>query len=132
MSDEFEQQEWVRIGVAAALAKQYAADQRAFLESLAQMLTHALPDQTEIERRGGLFARKTVSRVTVSLGDFQYQLEDAPHGDLRATLNHIVRGIVLKKEEIAVPQWVEEISAALEERAQTNAAAKDALQRLIG
>ena len=30
MSDSFEQQEWVKFGVAATLSKQYAADQRMF------------------------------------------------------------------------------------------------------
>lgn len=32
--DEFEQQEWVKFGVAAMLSRQYAADQRTFLERL--------------------------------------------------------------------------------------------------
>lgn len=132
MSDEFEEQEWVRVGVAAALSKQYAADQQTFLEELAQMLTSALPDEAEIQRSGGLFSRKTVHKITVPMGEFQYHLELPGRGGLAATRHHVVRGIVLKKEEIPVPQWVDEVSAALEERARTNAAARDALEKLIG
>jgi len=54
MSDAFEQQEWVKFGVAATLSKQYAADQRMFLDLLAQMLEGALPGEVEIGRKGGL------------------------------------------------------------------------------
>ena len=51
MADDFEQQEWVKFGVAATLSKQYAADQRMFLELLAQMLEGALPGEVEIESK---------------------------------------------------------------------------------
>jgi len=67
MSDAFEQQEWVKFGVAATLSKQYASDQRQFLELLVQMLERALPDETTVERKGGIFSKKTVYRVAVSL-----------------------------------------------------------------
>src|SRR5579884_3821418 len=93
MADDFEQQDWVRFGVAAALSKQYAADQRVFLDLLAQMLESALPNETEIGRRGGLFSKKTVQRVTVQMGDNRYTLEDPGRGPLQATRTHIVRGI---------------------------------------
>ena len=32
MQDDIEQQDWMKFGVAALLSKQYAADQRVFLE----------------------------------------------------------------------------------------------------
>ncbi len=132
MQDDFEQQEWVKFGVAATLSKQYAADQRDFLELLAKMLESALPDETEIGRRGGLFSKKTVSRVAVALGENRYTLEDPGRGPLRATRTHIVRGIALKTEEIAVQDWLAELGAALDERARTSAQAREALARLVG
>ncbi|HZP82844.1 MAG TPA: hypothetical protein VFB21_14485 [Chthonomonadaceae bacterium] len=132
MSDAFEQQEWVKFGVAATLSKQYAADQRMFLELLAQMLESALPDEAEIGRRGGLFSKKTVQRVTVTLGDNRYTLEDPGRGPLRASRTHIVRGIALKTEPIPVEDWLKELGAALDERARTSAAAREALARLVG
>src|SRR5689334_15938639 len=100
MADDFEQQDWVRIGVAGALARQYAAEQREFLESLAGMLDLAMPAETQIERSGGLFSKKTTRRVTVNLPANRYTLEDAGHGSLRALRTHVVRGIALKTEEI--------------------------------
>jgi hypothetical protein len=130
--DEFEQQDWVKFGVAAALSKQYAADQRVFLELLAQMLEGALPGETEVGRRGGLFSKKTVQRVAVTLGDNRYTLEDPGRGLLQATRTHIVRGIALKTEPIPVQEWLEEMGAALDERVRTNAAAREALARMVG
>jgi len=132
MADDFEQQDWVRFGVAAALSKQYAADQRVFLDLLAQMLESALPNETEIGRRGGLFSKKTVQRVTVQMGDNRYTLEDPGRGPLQATRTHIVRGIALKTEPIPVQTWLEELGAALDAHARTNAAAREALSRMIG
>src|SRR5438128_675541 len=96
MSDPFEQQEWVKFGVAATLSKQYAADQRMFLDLLARMLEGALPDEAEIARKGGLFSKKTVQRVSLQIGTDRYTLEDPGRGPLRATRTKIVRNIALK------------------------------------
>ena len=132
MQDKTKQQEWVKFGVAATLAKQYAADQRDFLELLARMLESALPEEAEIGRRGGLFAKKTVCRVTITLGENRYTLEDPGRGPLRATRTHIVRGIALKTEAITVQDWLAELGAALDERAQTSAQAREALSHFVG
>jgi hypothetical protein len=132
MADEFEQQEWLKFGVAATLSKQYAADQRFFLELLAQMLEQALPEEAVIGKRGGLFSKKTVQKVAVTLGDNRYTLEDPGRGPLLATRTRIVRGIALKTETIPVEEWLAELGTALDERARTSAAAREALARLIG
>ena len=132
MGADFEEQDWLKFGVAAALSKQYAADERVFLELLAQMLERALPNEVEIGKRGGLFSKKTVQRVSVILGDNRYTLEDPGRGSLRAARTHIVRGIALKTEEIPVQEWLEELGAGLEARAHTSAAAREALSRMVG
>ncbi len=132
MSDEFEQQEWLKFGVAATLSKQYGADQRTFLELLATMLEAALPGEVDIVRHGGLFAKKTVQKVMVTLGDNRYSLEDPGRGNLRATRTRVVRGIALKTEELPIQDWVAELGAFLDERARTSAAAREALSRLVG
>ena len=132
MSDPFEQQEWVKFGVAAALSKQYAADQREFLGLLAQMLEGALPGEVEIARKGGLFSKKTVQRATVTMGDYRYALEDPGRGPLLASRIRVVRGIALKTETIPVEEWLAELGAALDERAVKSAAAREALKRMIG
>ena len=131
MADDLEQQEWFKFGMAATLAKQYAADQRVFLERLAKMLESALPDATEIGKHGGLFARKTVNRVTVTFGEDRYTLEDEGRGPLRATRIHVVRGIALKTEELPVAGWLQELGALLDEQARQSQQAREALARLV-
>jgi len=132
VSDEFEQQDWLKFGVAAALSKQYGADQRAFLAMLASMLEAALPGEVEVARQGGLFSKKTIRSVTITLTDNRYTLEDPGRGNLRATRTRVVRGIALKTEELPMQDWVTEIGAFLDERARTSQAAREALSRLVG
>ena len=124
--------DWLNLGVAAALGKQYATDQRTFLETLAVMLEGALPDEIQIERRGGLFAKKTVKRIVVTLDEFRYTLEDRGRGPLHATRTRIVRSIALKTEEITMDEWLADLGAALDHRAQSSAATREALARMIG
>ena len=131
MADDFEQQEWVKFGVAATLSKQYAADQREFLDLLAKMLNGVLGTETEIAWRGGLFSKKTVQRITVTLGDNRYSLEDPGRGPLQAARVRVVRGIALKTEPMAVQDWVSELSEALDARVQSSAAAREALAKLL-
>jgi hypothetical protein len=132
MSDEFEQQEWMKFRVAATLSKQYAADQRVFLDLLAAMLGSALPEEAEIVKRGGLFSKKTIAKVVVTFGENRYTLEDPGRGPLLAWRTRIVRGIALKTESVPVETWLAELSANLDDRARTSAAAREALARLCG
>ena len=131
MQDDIEQQDWMKFGVAALLSKQYAADQRVFLERLAALLTSTLPDATEIEKQGGWFAKKTTQKVTVTLGEDRYGLEDAGRGPLLATRAHIVRGISLKTETLTVEDWLAEIGVLLDAQAKTQQSARDALARMV-
>ena len=132
MPDEFEEQEWLKFGVAAALSKQYGADQRAFLDLLAAMLERAMPEEAEVVKRGGMFSKRTVAKVIVTFGDNRYLLEDPGHGPLLAWRTRIVRGIAIKTEPIPVETWLEELSSNLDDRARTSATAREALARMIG
>lgn len=132
MTDDPDQPEWLKFGVAAALSKQYSQDQREFLSLLATMLQAAMPGSAETKMRGGLFSKKTLQAVSANLGEYRYTLEDPGHGPLRATRTRIVRGIALKTEEIPVEDWVRELGACLDETARASAAAREALSRLVG
>lgn len=132
MSDEFEQQDWVKVGVAATLAKEYAADQRNLLELLALMLESSLPGEAEIERKGGLFSKKTVHRIRVQVGDDRYTLEDPGRGPLQASKTRVVRGIALKTEPISVEEWINALSAEMETKAKSHAEARAALAKFVG
>ena len=131
MSDDFEQQAWVKFGVAAELSKQYAADERQFLERLAVMLESALPGEIDVTRKGGLFSKKTVQRVSVTMGDHRYLLEDPGRGPLQTARMKIVRGIALKTEAMTVADWLAELGDLLDERASASAQTRAALARLV-
>ncbi len=113
--------EFSEVGVAGALARAYAQDARGFLPLLAVVLTGALPDETEVERRGGLFQKeKPVRKIVVTLGDNIYTLEDLGRGPLSASRVKIVRGIKLKTDALPTETWLAEVSAEVSARAQQN------------
>ena len=125
-------EEFSEVGVAGALAHAYAQDARTFLPLLAQVLTSALPDETLVERRGGLFQReKPIRKVTVSLGDLIYTLEDLGRGPLAAQQAKVVRGITLKTEAVPVEDWLADLSAHVAGHAQRNEKAFFALKNLL-
>ena len=130
MSDDLEEQGWARLGVAAALGREYAADARAFLPFLARMLEGAIPDETSVRTRG--FFKKTIVGVGVDLGGTRYSLEDSGHGPLVATRTQVVRGIALKTEAIPMDVLLAELEATLETRASENAGARKALAGMLG
>lgn len=123
---------WLQFGVAAELAKKYNADQRDFMQSLALFLEGVLPDETQLEQRGGWFAKKTLARIIVTLGEDRYTLEDPGRGPLQTTRTHIVRGIALKTEALPVETWIVELGTLLDERVKSSQAARTALARLVG
>lgn len=127
MSDAFEEQAWVKMGVAAALLKQVAEAQKTFLEEFATMLENALPGEAEVTRKGALFSKKTAQKVVVTLGENRYTLEDRGRGPLHAMVTHIVRGIALKTEDITLEEWLAILGAELEARLQISAEARDAI-----
>jgi hypothetical protein len=128
-----EEEEWLRFGVAAALSRQYAADQRRFLESLAQMLEQALPGEVRVIRRGGLFFwQRPVREIRVTLGDHRYALEDPGRSPLTARRTLTKRGIVLNTQDLPVDAWIQELCGELEERARHNRSICQALKRLAG
>ena len=127
-----EEEGWLKLGVAAELSRIYGADQRALLEALARMLSEALPAQTKVVRKGGLFTRqRTIREVRVHLGDWLYALEDPGSSSLSAHRILVKRGIVLKSEAVPVPQWIGELVDALEAHAEQNAEIAAALKHLV-
>ncbi len=127
-----EDEEWLRLGVAAALAREYAADQRQFLEHVAGLLEGALPGHARITRRGlPPFTRRVVREISVTLGDHAYELSASGAGPLLARRVLTKRGIVLSTQDMLVPAWITELCGRLEELARHNQAAAEALRRLV-
>ncbi len=130
MADDLEGQGWARLGVAAALGREYAADSKAFLEFLGRLLKGAMPEETEIRTRG-LF-KKSIEAVVLDLGGRRYMIEDPGRGPLAASRVQVVRGIALKTESISVEECLVELEAALTTRAGENARARAALGQMLG
>lgn len=128
---ELEDSGWVRAGVAAALAREYAGEGKAFVRSLYGILERALPEVTEPVLHGGFLSKKQVVGVTVGLGEFRYTLQEGHHA-LEATRTHVVRGIALKTEPMRVEAWIREVGDLIEEQARQNARAREALAAWMG
>jgi hypothetical protein len=135
MADEQQQQDWSALGVAGALARNYAQDQKGFITELATVLEAALPPETVAVTRKPvhLFAsKKKVVAIAVRLGNDLYTLEDwDEHAPLLARHEKIVKGIKLKTDEIPIHNWLEAVADQVMERAKTNEAAFFALRNFL-
>jgi hypothetical protein len=107
-----------------------SGDLAAYIEVLARKLEDALPGQTAVRRRskGFLSREKVVDTIDVSLGEFRYTLDR--HG--RGTRAKEVRGVVIKREDLALEAWVGGLAGELRELAAGSAEARAALERLVG
>ncbi|MDR3690464.1 MAG: hypothetical protein P4L46_13890 [Fimbriimonas sp.] len=121
-----------KLGVAAALSREYEADEKAFMGFLAQSLERILGPDVELAYSGGFLAKKTLRSVTLSCGEDRFTLEDPGHGPLKAKMVHFVRGIALKTVEMKVDEWLAAVSEIIELRASEHAAARRALEGMLG
>jgi hypothetical protein len=122
-----------RFDLAASSLRADASDARALAEALAAKLGEALPDQTKTRRRGGrlLSKHKHLESVEVQLGEETFVLSLL--GDKAETIRaKTVRGVVIKRQELALDAWLEALSDALGNEAERSEAARLSLERLLG
>jgi hypothetical protein len=107
-------------------------DLAAGVDVLAIKLESALPSECRVERRArSLFNRdKVVESIEVRLGESRYSLRHQ-RGRIDASRDKEVRGVVIKREQLDLAEWVAGLEAELREQAQTSAAARAALERLV-
>lgn len=119
-----------------AALRRDAADLDVYARVLTGTLAHALPPgSVAVERRRGLADRLAgrdgrVERVEVSLGEQRLVLNLAggrPQGEVCKE----VRGVVLSRRPTALDEWARELAAAVAARAQSDARARAALERLV-
>ncbi len=109
-----------------------AADLHSFLQVLAVKLEDALPGHVQVQRRGGLFSHdKSVARIAIDLGEHQYTIGADNRGQLHAQRQRIVRGIVLKTEDLPVDDWIRELVTELGQKAESSSQERAALERLL-
>jgi hypothetical protein len=116
----------------AASLRADSSDTKAFLEALATKLEGSLPDRTLVTRHSSLFSREhPVKEIAVLLGDYQYRIGRERQGPIMAQRAKVVRGIVLKTEQIPMEQWIEELAGELAQVAASSAQARSALERFL-
>jgi hypothetical protein len=107
-------------------------DLAAGVDVLAVKLEAALPSECRVQRRArGFFNRdKVVDSIEVRLGSARYALR-YHRGQVETSRDQEVRGVVIKRESLGLADWVAGLEADLRELAQTSAAARTALERLV-
>lgn len=118
--------------LAAAVLRADGAELAVGIEVLARKLELALPHATRVTRRAKRFLSKEriVEAIEVTLGECRYALHVRGR-DVDAARAQEVRGIVIRREPLALDAWVQALTADLREQAQTSAAAREALARLL-
>ncbi len=116
----------------AASLRADSADLAAFAEALAAKLEEALPDRTQVERRGdGMFSRtKHVRVISVRMDDGVYSIV-FDGGSASAERRTDVRGVTIKRDALPVDEWIDALSRALAELAARSEQARTSLGRLL-
>jgi hypothetical protein len=121
--------------VAAALradSSDIAIYARVLTESLAESLP---PGSVTVDRNQSVGDRMRgrpgqVSKITVRLGELVLTLA-VQRGAPVAEVCRQVRGIVLSRQEVPLDKWIAELARALVTHAEQNAAAAEALRKLV-
>jgi len=121
----------VDLELLAASLRADSGDLGAFVEGLAAKLEDVLPGRAKIERRrSGMFGPKTVSRISVDLGERRLELS-AGHGSIETISARISGGIVLKREPTTTESWLAMLSESLAAEAARSEQTRQALERLL-
>lgn len=123
----------LQVDLLAASLRADTSDLKAFLEVLAVKLEGALPHQTTVTRQSRLFSReRPVREILITLGDYQYRITRDQQGTSLTTARaKVVRGIVLKTDQLVMEQWIEELAEGLALQASQSDQARKALERFL-
>jgi len=124
-----EDADWLRVGVASAMAKAEAQDAQSLVLSTLDFLQKAFPGRVQVKTQG--FFSKKVIGFTVELGGRKLGLL-IENQSVLAQRTLVSGGIALKTETISMHEWIQELIATLEDYASQNSANKAALQNLVG
>jgi hypothetical protein len=128
--DDFDQA--LQLDVLAASLRSDSAQAKDMLEQLARMLQAAVPEAVTIERGGWFMSKdRPIQELNVTFDDFQFQIVRQKHGSMTASSKKLVRGVVLKTNEISVEKCIEEILAGLKEMSEKNAQTRRALNKFV-
>ncbi|EST35031.1 hypothetical protein [Streptomyces roseochromogenus] len=124
------------IDLLTAALRRDAADLEVYAQVLTGTLSEALPPgSVVVERKRSMadrFAGRDgrVDRVEVFLGEQRLVL-DLAGGQPKGEVCKEIRGVVLSRRPVALDEWVRELAVAVAARAQSDARARVALERLV-
>jgi len=97
--------------LSAAWFRKAQTDIKAFMEGFVARMESALPGRVRVDRkRDGLFSSTSHAvKIEIDTGQNIYQLT-LEHGRMIAHRTKAVRGVTLKSEELAVPEWLEALN----------------------
>jgi hypothetical protein len=94
---------------------------------LAERLERAIPDQVDIDRRG---IRRRVHGFTVRFSTQLLRVEVHGHGVV-PLIDHVVRGVCVRSEEVDFDRWLDFLSHALAAEATKSTAVRLALEEAL-
>jgi hypothetical protein len=118
--------------LSAAWIRRAQGDLKAFMEGFAVRLEGAIPERVSVERkRDGLFSKTShVVRVAIQLDPNLYSL--ALDGrQLAAWRTKVVRGVALKSEQMAVPEWLGGLSRDVQVLAEHADSARNVIHEFL-
>jgi len=128
------------LGDVQLLASMLRSD-REDVESYARVLTGALgdalpPGMVDIEYQrsmGDRLAGRPGRPVALTVHGTDRTLElIQARASVQATVRVVVHGVVISRKEVGIDEWLRQLAVELSTQAQRNAAARQALQRLLG
>jgi hypothetical protein len=114
--------------MSAAWIRRSQGDLKAFMEGFAARLEGAVPGRVSVERkRDGLFAKTShVVKVAVQMESMLYNLALAG-SEVSASRTKVVRGVALKSEHMAVPEWLKALHRDIQALAEHAGAARNVI-----
>jgi hypothetical protein len=84
-----------------------------------------------VTRHFGLSSERPIKEVSVTLGEHRYRLHKEKRGPLQSMRANVVRGIVLKTEELPLDRWIDELAQSLSQAATESASIRAAFERFL-
>jgi hypothetical protein len=97
------------------------------IEELGERLARAIPDQVTIERHG---LRRHVEQFVVAFEPERFRVQLHGHR-VAAWVDHVVRDVCVRSEEISVDAWLERLTAALDIEATRSTEIRLALEEAL-
>ena len=125
------------VNALAASLRSHGDDVSLYAGMLLNTLSAALPrHMTQVQRDRGFLAFRRKDRpiraVTITVGDRRFRLaRDNPAAVPAATVDHIVRGIVLSSDAVPLTEWTDLLARQLAEAASSDAGVAHAINALI-